>query len=129
MITRRPGKKHLNVAFIKEILNKKKRKVKTVSPMSRALLWCKPCSHELGVLSRIFAPGPARVPVPVPPAPPQDPVGNAIKELSPHSHSQAPLPPPLPLTQNSNPQAGKQATRAEKDLSNTCIQANKHKTL
>lgn len=124
MTTRRPGTEHLNVAFIKEMLNKGGGAVKAVSRMSRALLWHKPCSHELGVLFRVFVPGPAGGPAP-PPAP-QRPSWKCMKRNN-SPYSQVPLPPPLLPTQNSNPQAGKQATRAEKDLSNICIQANKHK--
>lgn len=126
MITQEAVEKTLNVAFIKEILNKKKES-QNVSLMSRALLWCKPCSHELGSSIPDLCPGPARAsPRPPPPPPAPDPVGNAIKELSPHSHSQA-LPPPLPQY-NLTP-GREQVTRAEKDLSNYLYSPNKHKTL
>lgn len=92
MTTRKPETKHLNVAFIKEMLNKKKSQ--TVSRISRALLWRKPCRQELRILLWIFVPGVAGAL-----ASHKDPAGNALKESTYPIHSLR-LPSPHPFSQN-----------------------------
>lgn len=103
MTTRRPETKHLNVTFIKEMLNKKKSQ--TVSRISRALLWRKPCRHELRILLWIFVPGLARAL-----ASHKDPAGNALKESTYPIHSLR-LPSPHPFSQNDKTLTRRQANR------------------